>query len=223
MTDTPMTADREQAPWGRDGDGRPLLPMGAHWTDIPELVDQHLTGIQNRVDQSQPGTWYLSPTAAAEGMVCTQYDGYTQTVGQVANMLPGDQEMVLHAHSDLSWCLDLIRKLRARVAELDGAAGTARAMHRKHADSEHCQYDDMTWPCPTVTALGDPSEAVEPAYRSSILPSRVATCTCGHSGADHHHAGTACWATLPRTRHPRTGVVGPVATCICSKFTEATP
>ncbi|MDP5310410.1 hypothetical protein [Streptomyces poriferorum] len=47
-----------------------------------------------------------------------------------------------------------IAKLRARLAELESATGTARAMHRKHPDSEHCQYDDMTWPCPTVTALG---------------------------------------------------------------------
>ncbi|TXS34756.1 hypothetical protein [Streptomyces sp. OR43] len=42
----------------------------------------------------------------------------------------------------------------ARVAELESATGTARAMHRKHPDSEHCQADDMTWPCPTVIALG---------------------------------------------------------------------
>ncbi|MCX5145101.1 hypothetical protein [Streptomyces sp. NBC_00338] len=47
-----------------------------------------------------------------------------------------------------------VDRLRARVTELEAANGTARAMHRKHPDSEHCQYDDMTWPCPTVTALG---------------------------------------------------------------------
>lgn len=47
----------------------------------------------------------------------------------------------------------------ARVAELESATGTARAMHRKHADSEHCQADDMTWPCPTVTALSEAETA----------------------------------------------------------------
>ncbi|MEK8141775.1 hypothetical protein NKH18_01400 [Streptomyces sp. M10(2022)] len=54
-----------------------------------------------------------------------------------------------------------VDRLRARVAVLESATGTARAMHRRHRDSEHCQYDDMTWPCPTVTALGDPPEAAE--------------------------------------------------------------
>lgn len=160
-----------------------MLPMGAHWTDVPELLEQHLAGIQARVDQAQPGTWFASPTAAAPDAVCTRHDGYTRTVGQFTNMLPGDLELTLHARSDLSWSLDLIAKLRTRVAELESATGTARAMHRKHPDSEHCQYDDMTWPCPTVTALGDPSEAAElDAMRADHpAPCRVPDspdCTC---------------------------------------------
>lgn len=53
--------------------------------------------------------------------------------------------------------------LKKQVAKLQSATGTARAMHRKHPDSEHCQYDDMTWPCPTVIALGDRAEATEHA------------------------------------------------------------
>lgn len=117
--ESPAEADRAKAPWGRGEDGRPLLPMGAHWTDIPELVDQHLAGIQARVDQAQPGNWYVSPTAEAPDTVCTQYDGYTRTVGRFANALPADLELVLHAQSDLSWCLDMVAKLRARVAELE--------------------------------------------------------------------------------------------------------
>lgn len=60
-----------------------------------------------------------------------------------------------------------VDRLRARVAELEGAAGTARAMHRKHPDSEHCQYDDMTWPCPTETALDDQAS---PAARPTGFP-----------------------------------------------------
>jgi len=106
--------DQGRAPWGRDEDGRPFLPMGAHWTDIPELVDRHLSGIQARVEQAQPGIWFVSPTAAAPGTVCTQYDGYTRTVGRFANMLPSDLEMVLHAHTDLRWLLELVAKLRSR-------------------------------------------------------------------------------------------------------------
>lgn len=58
-------------------------------------------------------------------------------------------------NTDEAVLLAEVDRLRARVTELEAAAGTARAMHRKHTDSEHCQYDDMTWPCPTVTALGD--------------------------------------------------------------------
>ena len=28
-------------PWGRGEDSKPILPMDAHWTDIPELFDRH--------------------------------------------------------------------------------------------------------------------------------------------------------------------------------------
>jgi hypothetical protein len=117
-------ADRAAAPWGRGEDGRPLLPMGAHWTDVPELVDQNLTAIHARVNEAQPGNWYVSPTAEAPGTVCTQYDGYTRTVGRFTNVLPADLEMVLHAHSDVRWCLDLIAKLRCQVAELQAERHT---------------------------------------------------------------------------------------------------
>lgn len=146
---TPMTPDREQAPWGRAGDGRPRLPMGAHWTDIPELVDEHLAGIQGRVTEAQPGKWYVSPTAAGEGMVCTQYDGYTQSVGQLTNMLPADLKLTLHAHSDLSWCLGLITKLRARVAELEAAACSCYdpAFH-----APECRHASVVWEGVTYNA-----------------------------------------------------------------------
>ncbi|MGW5291497.1 hypothetical protein [Streptomyces bacillaris] len=64
-------------------------------------------------------------------------------------------------------------------------------------------------------------EALEPAYRSQPLPPRDATCTCGHTGLDHHHSETKCWATLPRTQQ-RNGTWSAVPTCDCSEF-EATP
>ncbi|MFE7237200.1 phiSA1p31-related protein [Streptomyces sp. NPDC057580] len=142
MTNTPMTPDGAPAPWGRGEDGRPRLPMGAHWTDIPELVEQHLAGIQARVSQSQPGKWFVSPTAAAPDTVCTQYDGYTRTVGQFTNMLPGDRELTLHAHSDLSWCLDLIAKLRAQVAKLE--ATVCRCYDPIDHEPE-CAQATITW------------------------------------------------------------------------------
>jgi hypothetical protein len=119
-----MDADHAKAPWGRGEDGRPLLPMGAHWTDVPELVERNLAEIQDRVDQAQSGRWYVSPTAGASGTVCTQYDGYARTVGRFTSMLPADLGLVLHAHSDLRWCLDVIAKLRSRVAELEAERHT---------------------------------------------------------------------------------------------------
>ncbi|MEU5426880.1 hypothetical protein AB0H73_14925 [Streptomyces olivoreticuli] len=117
MTDN-LTAHADTddgAPWGRSEDGRPLLPMGKHWTDIPELVDRELATIRARVDQAQSGGWYVASTVETwrpPGTVCTRVDGYHRAVGQFTNVLPADLELVLHAHSDLSWCLDMIAKLR---------------------------------------------------------------------------------------------------------------
>ncbi|MEV7793364.1 hypothetical protein AB0O68_15430 [Streptomyces sp. NPDC087512] len=131
----PQSDDRAKAPWGRGKDGRPLLPMGAHWTDVPELVDQHLAGIQARVDQAQPGSWFVSPTDSAPDTVCTQYDGYTRTVGRFANVLSADLDLVLHAHSDLRWCLDVIAKLRARVTELETELAKVLCRHAEDASA----------------------------------------------------------------------------------------
>ncbi|MFJ1995258.1 hypothetical protein [Streptomyces asiaticus] len=111
-----------KAPWGRAEDGRPYLPEGAHWTDVPELVDRTVAGIQARVDQAQPGHWYTAPateTGLAPGTVRTRVNGCPLTVGQFTNVLPADLELVLHAHGDLSWCLAMLAKFRARVAELE--------------------------------------------------------------------------------------------------------
>ncbi|MFI0768568.1 hypothetical protein ACH4TQ_27330 [Streptomyces sp. NPDC021218] len=113
--------DGAKAPWGRAEDGRPYLPEGAHWTDVPELVDRTVAGIQARVDQAQPGHWYTAPateTGLAPGTVRTRVDGYPRTVGQFTNVLPADLELILHAYDDLGWCLEMLAKFRARVAEL---------------------------------------------------------------------------------------------------------
>ncbi|MEU9792943.1 hypothetical protein AB0E27_20335 [Streptomyces sparsogenes] len=121
--------DGAKAPWGRAEDGRPYLPAGAHWTDVPELVDRTVAGIQARVDQAQPGHWYTAPateTGLAPGTVRTRVDGYPRTVGQFTNVLPADLELILHAHDDLSWCLAMLAKFRARVAELEQHAAESR-------------------------------------------------------------------------------------------------
>ncbi|WP_435606592.1 hypothetical protein [Streptomyces ardesiacus] len=54
-----------------------------------------------------------------------------------------------------------------------------------------------------------------------FLPPRDATCaSCGHSGADHHHGDTKCWANLPRTRQPN-GTWSAVPICDCPAFRSA--
>lgn len=60
----------------------------------------------------------------------------------------------------------------------------------------------------------------EGAYRSRVLPSRAATYTCGHSGADHHHAGTKCWGNLPRNIQ-QNGTWSATRICACSEFVAA--
>jgi hypothetical protein len=83
--------DLAKAPWGRGEDGRPRLPMGAHWTDIPELVDNTFAKIQGRVDRAQSGHWYdasATETWRAPGTVCTRVDGYHRTVGRSRTWRP---------------------------------------------------------------------------------------------------------------------------------------
>ena len=63
----------------------------------------------------------------------------------------------------------------------------------------------------------------EPTYVSRPLPPRDATCAnpeCGHSGADHHHGDTKCWAHLPRTRD-QFGALSSIRICDCSGFQTA--
>lgn len=79
----------------------------------------------------------------------------------------------------------LIEQLQRRVSVLESRIGTAQAMHVKHSDSEHCQYDDGPWPCPTVVALeGTRADAEEPppvaagqTYVWSVNPNVLAKVT----------------------------------------------
>lgn len=119
----PEVDDHAKAPWGRGEDGRPLLPMGAHWTDVPEVVDRWVAKIQARVDEAKPGPWYRAPATelgVTPGTVRTHIDGYPRMVGQFTNLSPADLEMVLYAGSDLRWCLEMIAKFRTQAAELEG-------------------------------------------------------------------------------------------------------
>jgi hypothetical protein len=74
------------------------------------------------VNQAQSGHWYMASDTEAwrpAGTVRTNVDGYQRTVGRVTNMGSADLDLVLHAHDDLSWCLDMVAKFRARIAELE--------------------------------------------------------------------------------------------------------
>lgn len=107
------TAADEKAPWGRDEDGKPCLPLGHHWMEIPELVDERLDEVKARLLAAQPGQWRIA--ADYEGpadMVLTSAYGNTSMVGRVQIPGDGDLELVLHATEDLAWCLELIAMLR---------------------------------------------------------------------------------------------------------------
>lgn len=53
---------------------------------------------------------------------------------------------------------------------------------------------------------------------SRPLPASDAVCSeCGHDGAEHQHAGNACWAHMPRGRRAD-GTTGPVRLCDCARF-----
>jgi hypothetical protein len=241
-----VDADRAKAPWGRGEDGRPLLPMGAHWTDIPELVDRTLAGIRARVDQAQSGSWFVAPateTWRAPGTVCTRVDGYPRIVGQCTNMLPADLELVLHAHDDLGWLLDMVAKLRARVSELENPAAYPLAFpwaalmdHEDltdfldelaasaitHASSE-VALTEVEATCGRWRLIAEaqyahntaPGPDVEAPYVSRLLPPRDAV--CARPGCGHsgaeHHHGDA-----KCWAHLPKGHGDPIRLCVCEGF-----
>ena len=93
-----------------------------------------------------------------------------------------------------------LEQLRAQVAAL---------LEERHSTNE--ALDDA------VQALrADRDEPAAP-YVSRLLPPRDAVCArpeCGHSGEEHHHGDTKCWAHLPKKHGD------PITICGCSGFVE---
>ncbi|MFD7868019.1 hypothetical protein [Streptomyces sp. NPDC059783] len=118
-------------------------------TDTPMTPDAALTRLRQYGERTS--AWSTA----------TYNDGTEKALHEIALTLAAEvqQWRATFGEQALPGALAQMQRLRTRVAELESATGTARAMHRKHPDSEHCQYDGMTWPCPSVTALGDADEA----------------------------------------------------------------
>jgi hypothetical protein len=115
-----------------------------------------------------------------------------------------------------------LETLRARVAELEAAAKAIRHLHTDSpmgpcpvcVDADAMgRGEDYTvpFPCPTARLAG--AKDCDPPYVSRLLPPRDAACAgCGHSGAEHHHGDTKCWAHLPK------GHGDPIRLCVCEGF-----
>ncbi|MET8585688.1 hypothetical protein ABZX39_33195 [Streptomyces collinus] len=98
---------------------------------------------------------------------------------------------------------------------------TARArIHAMFTSPDDAATDEMDRRIDDLIAA---ARTPDPAYISSTLPQRDAVCNrpgCGHSGADHHHGDTKCWANLPRTRQ-QNGAWSAVPICGCPSFQSA--
>jgi hypothetical protein len=106
--------------------------------------------------------------------------------------------------------------LRARVAELMAELRIGTPWTCGPCGKENTR--DVCVVCET-----DRPEADEEPYASRLLPARDALCGgCGHSGADHHHAGTKCWVNLPRaSRASMAEPLPPLEICGCKAFAAA--
>lgn len=111
-------------------------------------------------------------------------------------------------HCEAEWLLRDAQRSQDRVTELEA---------ERHSTNE--ALDDAVR---ELRARRDDEPAAP--YISRPLPPRDAVCArpgCGHTGVDHHHGDTKCWANLPRTRQ-RNGAWSAVSICGCSGFVAET-
>lgn len=113
--------------------------------------------------------------------------------------------------------------LRARVAELEAltpaSVQTCRKCGAGYTYGEPCSTCEFRARVAAELQARGLNGDAEP-YVSRVLPPRDAVCArsgCGHSGADHHHGDTKCWAHLPRVRD-EFGAWGGARICGCAGF-----
>ncbi|MFJ1900465.1 hypothetical protein [Streptomyces sp. NPDC088115] len=205
-TDTPLTPEREQEIRTLD-----LLELVSE--RAAPVISGHLAALLAEIDRLRARVAELETSTAPRLCACG-HSRHAHTVPAPHSCFAFGQTCPCSTYQQLppdeAW-----EQLAKNVAARKEGAAVELAGGQADLDAMRVQHPA---PC-RVPNSPDCTCPVGSTYQSRILPSRAATCTCGHSGADHHHAGTACWANLPRARHPRTGVVGPVATCACTSFT----
>lgn len=119
---------------------------------------------------------------------------------------------------------------RARVAALEQQLAAAQAERADRHDDlagalgyANEDWADLISIAAANTATVSGRDARPAPYRSSPLPPRDAICAgadCGHSGAEHHHGDTKCWAHLPRVREAN-GTWSGTRICPCKAFVPA--
>jgi hypothetical protein len=101
---------------------------------------------------------------------------------------------------------------------------TARArIHAMFSALDEAAEQELDRRIDDLLAAAPTQHNASSAYSSRILPPRDATCAraeCSHSGANHHHGDTKCWAHLPRTRD-EFGALSPITICGCPGFQTA--
>ncbi len=127
----------------------------------------------------------------------------------------------------LSDAAEALRANRDRIAGPDEThTGCGMPLTRRlecgHCPHEVCEdCDRCPCSCRCGAAPSSQTAAEVLAERSTpwvgVLPAEQAMCRCGHTGADHHHAGRSCGATLPRRQSPG-APWGPLEPCTCREF-----
>lgn len=139
-------------------------------------------------------------------------------------------ELELERHSTneaLSKAAETLRAQVVRIAELEQQLANAKAERADRHDDlagalgyANEDWADLISIAAANTATVSGRDARPAPYRSSPLPPRDAICAgdnCGHSGAEHHHGDTRCWAHLPRLREAD-GTWSAVRLCTCKAF-----